>query len=342
MNDAESRSGQVVRVQQGFEFLGINPLGGEDAERQGVANPHLDKAVEFPAQAAGRIVFGGIRRRNVGRRQNPGQTGVGVQHIARPPLHRDHGQFAFDVGLVPFLVAVHPLFIDHLRQFPYRQPVEIRNFILADKREPGLFHQAAFHFQSPLRIGPVEHHYFNAQFPAGAHRQPQGADEGIGTGAHVLDIIDHHIDALEHLRRRFAGRSVQRIDGQASFLVYAVRHLSACIDIAAHPVFRAVKRHQIHFGSLLQYLDGGHQLAVHPAGIGQQAHAFAFENVKSPVPEYFHPRFDRSGRLQGQQREQQKKRSFHFPNFSSIGRRAAKVTPTVHRQQTITITKKPG
>ena len=213
---------------------------------------------------------------------------------------------------------------------------------MADKREPGLLHQAAFHFQPPLRIGPVEHHHFDAQFPAGAHRQPQGADEGIGPGAHILDIIDHHIDALEHLRRGFARRSVQRIDGQAGLFIDAVRHFSARIDIATHSVFRAIQRDQIDLGGLLQNLNRGHKLTIHPAGIGQQAHAFAFENVKSPVPKYFHPWFDRSRRLQGQQREQQKKRSFHFPKISSIGRRAAKVTPIVHRQQTITITKKPG
>ena len=57
--------------------------------------------------------------------------------------------------------------------------------------------------------------------------------------------------------------------------------------IAAHPVLRPVKGHQLHVGSLVQDVDGRLHVVVHARGVGNEAHAFAFQALEVLLFEHF-------------------------------------------------------
>ena len=177
--------------------------------------------------------------------------------------------------LVPFLAFVQAFFVDECGQLPYRETVHKRNMELAHKRVEALLHQRTFHLVSAQRIGPVQHQHLDAGLSAGAHHQAQRGDEGVAADAHVLDIVHHNVHTFEHFRRRFTGAAIEGEHRQAGLGVLAAFHLVAGVDIAPHPMLRAIQGHQVHLGGFKQNVDGGTEVPVHPAGVGHQAHTLA-------------------------------------------------------------------
>ena len=100
--------------------------------------------------------------------------------------------------LIAALSPVQTLFIDKNRQLPYCKSIDIRNLELTHERMEAGLHITALHLVSSERIRTVKYHYFNAFFRAGTHDQTECTDESIGTGADILDIINHNVNAIQH------------------------------------------------------------------------------------------------------------------------------------------------
>ena len=196
-------------------------------------------------------------------------------------------------------------------------------------------HERPLDLQPAQRVGPVEHHHRDAQLGAGTHHQAERGDEGVGAAAHVLDVIDHDIDALQHLFRRLPGAAEERVYRQAGVGVLAGLHLAAGIHVAAHAVLRSVEGDQVDARRLEEDVDGGTQLAVHPGGVGDQPDALAFQASEMALPQDLDAGLDPGSGGQdgaglagaGAQEEQRC--------------RAKNVTETVARQHIMTTIKKP-
>ena len=79
---------------------------------------------------------------------------------------------------------------DELSQLAGCEAIEVRNGILADKREVTRLDQVALHLVSTQRIGTVEHHELLAVLGTGFHAHAHGGIEGVAAAANVLDVID--------------------------------------------------------------------------------------------------------------------------------------------------------
>ena len=68
--------------------------------------------------------------------------------------------------------------------------------------------------------------------------------------------------------------------------------MAAGIDVTADAVLRREETHEIHILRLIQDINRGLQVAVHAAGVGEQAHFLAFETGEAAVTEHFDARLD--------------------------------------------------
>ena len=286
-------AGDGVAFEFRLEFFRIDPFGREDLERQGVT--HADVQIEGGevAHDTGAGIADGIDfLRNLRGRKDPGQAGLGIGHAAVPAFHRDDGQVALEGGFVALLAAVEPFFVEQLRQLAHGQAIHVRDGEFADVGEEARFHHAALNLFAAQRVGAVEDHHGHAVFGAGAHHQAQGADEGVGTGAYILDVIDHHVEAFEHFGRRLAVFAVDGIYFQAGRFVEGVFGVAAGIDVAADAVFRGEEADQVDVFGFIEDVDGRLEIAVDAAGVGEQAHFLAFESRETAVTQHFDARFD--------------------------------------------------
>ena len=179
MDGPERRPRKAIAVQFIFKCISINPFRCKSLERQCISDTDVQIPVQFPGNTGRRIIDGGLRVRDVRRRQHPRQSGIAIKHVPGPPLHRHDRQLAFQRLLVSTLPAIQPLLIYEKCQLPHRQSVNIRNLEFTDKREEPGFHVTTFDFLAAERIRPVQYDYFNAFLCAGAHHQSQCADECI-------------------------------------------------------------------------------------------------------------------------------------------------------------------
>ena len=214
-------------------------------------------------------------------------------------------------------------------------------------------HERSLDLQPSQRVGPVEHHHRDARLGAAAHHQSERGDEGVGAAAHVLDVIDHDVHALEHLFRGLAGVAEKRMHRQAGVRVFAGIDLAAGIHVPAHAMLGSVEGDQLHVGRLEKDVDRGTQFPVHAGGVGHQADPLALQACEMTFPEDLDARFDdgadllrgrcggslgalgrgpgglgRGGGGTGRAYEEQR-------------RRAKNVTKTVARQHIITTIKNP-
>ena len=172
--------------------------------------------------------------------------------------------------------------------------------------EAGL-HQASFHLVAAQGIGTVQDHDFDALLGAGTHHQAQRADERIRTAPHILDVIDHHIQALKHLGRGFAIFPINGIHGDAGLRIGRVFHLVTRIGIAPHAMLGSEKGFQFHTGCSRQDIDGRTQVPVDAAGVGHQPHFFPFQAGETAVTQDLYPGADLGAKGYGRQQEGQQR-----------------------------------
>ena len=208
----------------------------------------------------------------MGRRGYPLQPRLGIVHIAFPVFH------GYDRELA--VLGQHVLAHQHASQLAAGESVDVGNLELAHEGEVAVFDDVAFDLLAPDGVGPVEYDKLDAVFGGGLHGYTHGADVGERAAAYVLNVIDEHVDALEHLGGRRAGLPVERIDRQSGRGVGRVFYFVAGMHVAAHTVFGAVKSHQIDVGSLKQDIDGRFQRVVYPCGVGDETDSFPFQYLE--------------------------------------------------------------
>ena len=165
------------------------------------------------------------------------------------------------------------------------------------------------------RVGPVQDHHFDVLLGAGAHHQAQGGDEGVGAGADVLDVIDHHIDPFQHVGRGFPGGTVQGVHRKAGFRVLAAGHVVAGVGVPADAVLRAVQGHEVHLGRLEEDVDGGAEVPVHAGGVRHQAHPLAAEFLESVPLQHVDAGIDLGGQREARQRKEECQQLLHGQSF---------------------------
>ena len=254
------------------------------------------------------------------------------------------------MGLVALLPAVKAFLIDENGQFTDSQPVYIRNPEFAHEREEAGLHYAAFYLIASQWIGSVKNHYLDAFLRTGAHHQTKSTDECIGTCSDILNVINHYVDALQHLLGRLAIFPVDGIHLDSRCSVHRIVHLVPGVGIPADTMLRAEKGDKIDIFRIVQNINCGTEIAVHPARIGHKSHTLAFKPFKATTFKHLYSGahlHDRSSikyyRQECQQNGNQRySHIFHF--FTTLpysGSTFSKpVTATVARQQTITIQKK--
>ena len=346
----ECHARESVAVQLGLEPRRVNPLGGECGERESVAHTDIEIIEELACNSRAWIIDGRLRIRNVRGRENPRQSGFQICHVPGPALHRNHGQSASEMGLVALLPAVESFLIDENGQFADSQPVYIRNPEFAHEREEAGLHYAAFYLIASQWIGSVQNHHPDTFLRTGPHHQAESADESVGPGPDILDVINHYVDALQHLLGRLAIFPVDGIHLDSRCSVHRIVHLVPGVGIPADTVLRAEKGHEIDILGLIEYVDCGTEVAVHTARICHKTHTLALKPFKATAFEHLdagthlHSRGSiKHCRQECQQNGNQRcSHIFHFlttlPYSGSTFSR--QVTPAVAMQQTITIQKK--
>ncbi len=358
VNRPECDTRKIVAVETGLQSVRVNPLGGEDLERERVAYADVQIPLELAGDAGGRIVHGGLRVRNVRGREHPREVRVLIEHIPVPSFHRDDGKSAFQRSLVPFLATVEAFLVQEDGKFADRETVDVGNFELADKRMEARLDETSLHLVASQRVRPVENHHLDVVLGAGAHHQAKSADESVGAAADVLDVIDHDVQPLKHLLAWLAVGAIDRIDRNSRLRILEILNVGTGVGIAADSMLGGEKRLKVHSRSLVKDVDGRAEIAVNSARIGHKTDILSHKSLKATAFKDFNPgaynlffRSRANGGRQCRGREQNREYSFErfhifidchfFPYSGSILRSARKVTATVAAQQAITIQKKP-
>ena len=105
---------------------------------------------------------------------------------------------------------------------------------------------------------------------SGFHDVGQGADVSKRAATDVLNVVDEHIDILQHLVRRRAIFAIERINGQSRSRVGVVSHRVTGMHIASHTMLRAKQSHQLYVLGSMQDVDIRPQVIVYSRRIGDQ------------------------------------------------------------------------
>ena len=120
------------------------------------------------------------------------------------------------------LGSVNPTFgAPHQGRFPQGQPVHHGCGDEAHKRFEDWVEHGALHVVS-MRVGAVEDHERDFGLCARLHDQHQGADVRVETGADVLNVKHHDVNAGKLFRLRLAVLAMQGVDGESCGRIGAV------------------------------------------------------------------------------------------------------------------------
>ena len=290
-----SDSRHVITVQASLQLIGIHPLLRKGRKRKRIAYAYVEVVVHLPRKTGRRIAHRTLRIRDIRRCRHPRKPRILEQHIPTPPLHRHHHQVALEMFRAPVLTAVQPLLVDEHRELPDSKSIDIRNLVLSHERVESIPHQRPLYLVAAQRIGPVKHHHRYLFLGAAAHHQSKRGDKGIRTAAHILNIINHDIYPVKHLRGRLTRGAIERIYRQPRARVPVRLHLLPCIHIPSDTVLRGEQRHKIDFRCIKQYVNRGLQFPIHPGRVGHQTYTQTLQTTESPVPENLNSGFHLPG-----------------------------------------------
>ena len=229
---------------------------------------------------------------------------------------------------VPFLATVEAFFINEGREFPNRQSIDIGNLEFAHKRMEAGLDIVSFDFDSAEGIGPVEDENFDICFCARPHDKAQRADKGIGPGSDILDVIDHNVNPLQHLRGRLPRRPVERINGKSCPGVRAVSDVVSGIDVAADAVFGPIQSDKIDLRRIGEDIYRTAKVRCDAAGVCHQSDTLSHKRLEAPCLQDFDAGTDclglccstAAGAAPGKSRNGGKYqcKSFHFLPKSSL------------------------
>lgn len=269
----EPDAGDVERAES-LGDDGIGPAVSRDGfEGNGTADAGFDS--DFAKEAGGGVTARCADGGDVGRGGNPFQAGVLPDHAADPAFHGDDGEAA----------GTGEIFgVDPEREFAGGEAVDVGDVVEADEGVDGGVEARAFDADAAERIGAVEDDGLNVVLGAFVHDVTERADEGVGTIAEVLDIVDDGVEAGEHFLGGMAmigrGRIIKRIDRQAGLGIATIVEFLAGAGQSVDAVFGAEEFDQLVVSCALTGVengDGGTALGIGAGGIGDEADSLAFK-----------------------------------------------------------------
>jgi len=118
-------------------------------------------------------------------------------------------------------------------------------------------------------------------------------DSGFFAGVLRVERAHVFVNVRQHVRRRFLGLAVKAEDRQLVILVEIKRHELARLGVAANAVLRPVKCDELHVRLRAEKPDDAVQVPVHAGRIGDQADAFAANEIEMFFKQDFVAGFDR-------------------------------------------------
>jgi hypothetical protein len=102
-----------------------------------------------------------------------------------------------------------------------------------------------------------------------------------------LDVVDEDVDVGEHGAGGLFGRAVDRIDGEAGGSIFGGGYFGSGEDVATYAVLGREQSDEANAGGLVEDVDGSVEVGVDAGGVGDEAYAFALEEVEIVVAEHF-------------------------------------------------------
>src|SRR5271157_913883 len=134
---------------------------------------------------------------------------------ALPVLHLDHVQLGVQVIFA----------VEHLRQFSHGHAVANGHGKVADKGMQVRVQYGTIHLGAVNGVRPVEDEELDPLFPRRLQAISQRGDVSVEARAHILNIKNQGVDALEHLGAGPLDFTIQAVDGQAGRGVAGGVHL---------------------------------------------------------------------------------------------------------------------
>jgi hypothetical protein len=271
----EAGAAEAVSLEGAGHALGIEPGCPDPLERMLRAAP--DREVRALEEAGTGIGERALERGHVRRGRHPRQPRLVEAHAPRPARHRHDRELHVD----PEVVDVEA------RELARRHPVPHRNRIHAHEGgEPRVEHVALYDV-TPDWIRPVEYQEGDTALSGGLHRERHRRHVGVVTGTDVQHVEEKDVDVLEHLGRRLARGSVERVDHHAGTRIDAALDDHPVLRIASDRVLRTVERDQIHLRVLEEPVDAGAAFAIDSGVVGDKPDAAPGDQVKRVRQEDF-------------------------------------------------------
>ena len=124
---------------------------------------------------------------------------------------------------------------------------------------PGDFHAAD-------RIGPIEHDNFDVVLGPRFQDQAERADVRVIAAAHILDVVDQGVDALQQIGGRLTARAIEAVHRQTGFFVLSVTDVF--IDGAADAVLGAEQGDEFDAVGMREQIDRRSASAIAAGVVG--------------------------------------------------------------------------
>ena len=217
-------------------------------------------------QHRARIDDRAVERRQIRRRNHPGETGLVQVHRPLPAVERDDLELGADAERV----------VEEPGELADRHPVAHRDRKLPDEGREGLAQPRALDRVAADGIRSIADDHPDAVPRRGTHAVRHGVDERVDARADVLQIDDQHVEPAQHVGRRLTGVAVEREDRDLAAAVAAVRRLDhVVLQVRAEPVLRSEERRQRDLGILKEPIRGVLELRVDRGWVAHEADALA-------------------------------------------------------------------
>src|SRR4029079_9629484 len=103
----------------------------------------------------------------------------------------------------------------------------------------------------------------------------------------VLNVVDEHVDLIEHIFGRHRRLDIERVKGDNSRRIDTSGESLARSRVDAYPVLRAEKRGELHARRLEEEIDRSRPLAIASRVIGEQTDSFSANQMQRVAQQDF-------------------------------------------------------
>ena len=238
-------------------------------------------------KAYARIMKCALEVRHIGRRFDPGNARLVIEHGSRPAGHRDD----HEVGTDPQNI------VRHASELAECHPVTHRDGKKTNKggvRIARLHAHVSLHGKAADGIRPIQHDHALVRVRCAAHHLRERRGIGVIARADVLEIDQHHVGAIECSPGSGARSTIETVDWEAGDRVSAVGKSGAVLG-AAEAVFGTEQHRESSVVRRAQQIDITATEMIDPRVIREETEAFAGDQVSGVRQQHFNARTHRRG-----------------------------------------------